>query len=138
MNFLNSPVSPFFQFALAFIMLQVFNNYSDKHKKMNTKNESVTKKELRFIGKTHSLATCYSSNMLLSFSNTGLSLWIFSEDFMISTDCLTECLKDCTARFEANTRLIFWSSRNIESFLKSVLQKAYMHAYINLMETWNS
>ena len=48
-------------------MLQVSNNFLHKLR--------VTKKELCLIRKTHSLVKCYSSNMWLGFSNTGLNFW---------------------------------------------------------------
>ena len=66
-KFLYNIASTFFKFPWAFSMLQVSSSYSYKHKKWIRKIKVWPKKKLCLIGKTLSLATCYSSRMWLSF-----------------------------------------------------------------------
>ena len=87
-------------------------SYSCKHK-VETKNKIVAKKELCLIGKTHTSATSYSSNMWLKFKDTEQNFWLplkrlpRKSSSEISIDCLTKCLKVLVACFETNTCLSF-------------------------------
>ena len=85
---------------------------------MDTKNKSMTEKDLCLIGKIHSFATCYSSSIWLSFSNNWTQLLVSSEEFKISANCLAECLENFPTCFETNTQLRFLFIGKYLEFLK--------------------
>ena len=85
---------------------------------MDTKNKSMTEKDLCLIGKIHSSATCYSSSIWLSFSNNCTQLLVSSEQFKISAGCLAECLENFPICFETNTQLSFLFIGKYLEFLK--------------------
>ena len=79
----------------------------------------MIRKELCLNGKTRSLTTCYSSNMWLRFFKHWNQHLVSFEDFKISTDCLSECLKVLVACFETNTWLRFLVIGKYWEFLKT-------------------
>lgn len=96
-------------------------------------------KKTCLIGKSHSSAMCYSSNMWLSFLIKWTQLLAFSADFKIPTNCLTKCLDVLVAFIETNTWLRFlvtgkiWSVKNINIRL----HKSYQ-SFLSLLSTLKS
>ena len=109
-------------------MLQVSSSYSVHRKRWIGKIKLWTKKNCVWLEK-HSSATCYNSNMRLSFSAFSFLRRHLSR--------LTECLKIFTACFETNAWLRFLVIGKHWKFWKYGLQKAYKQAYIYLMKTWH-
>lgn len=112
-------------------MLQVCNS----SRKMDAKNQSMIEKDLCLIGKTHSSTTCYSSNIWLRFSNTGLFGflwrlqklnrlfdWVFEE-----LGCLfwNRYLAECFGYWE------------ILIIFEDLVCKKHTYS-LHLMKTWNS
>ena len=73
---------------------------------MDTKNKSVTKRELCFIGKHIARSHVIVQHVAKLFKHW-VQLLVSFEDVKISTDCLAECLKVLAACFETNARLSF-------------------------------
>ena len=107
---MNSVLSAFFKFVSAFSMLQISSSYLYKHREWIWKTKCNTKR-------THISATCYSWN---TCSNNRFS-FCFSLKTKSQTNIWLIVWKSCPLVLKQILGWAFWSSENIESFLKSGL-----------------
>lgn len=120
-RFCNSvSILTFFKFALTFSMLQVSSSHSLQHKKWIQKIKEWLKK-LCLIRKAHKSATCYSSNILRSFSNTELSFWFPLKTIKSQLIVWLIVWKYWLVNLKQKLSWVFRPSGNIKNFRKSGL-----------------